>query len=323
MASNENELLEIIRQRCADGPGVVVGIGDDAAVVTTRPGTELVCCTDTLVGGVHFPEATAARDIGYKSLAVNLSDLAAMGASPRWALLALTLPHGDPQWLNEFLDGLLELAEQFGVTVIGGDLSAGPLVINVQCLGDVADNRVLRRGTGKAGDMIAVSGSLGRASYALQRLQAGQSCNESLSEALNRPIPRLLLGQALALAQLATSAIDISDGLLLDLERMLATTGLGADIRLVDLPVDDELAQLSPEDAWTMCLAGGDEYELLFSLPAARQNELERLAQAQGIRLTVIGAISSLPGIRCQRPDGSLFKPQDTGFQHFLDSEPA
>jgi len=319
MGSQEDQLLEIIRQRCADGAGVVVGIGDDAAVVTPSPGAALVCCTDTLVSGVHFPKQTSARDIGYKSLAVNLSDLAAMGASPRWALLALTMPHGDSQWLEEFLDGLQELAQEFGVTLIGGDLSAGPLVVSVQCLGELAGKSALRRGTGEAGDLIAVSGSLGRAAYALQCLKDGVTCDDALAKALNRPQPRVQLGQALT--GFASSAIDISDGLLLDLERLLAASGLGADIRLTNLPVDAVLEQLSDEKSWSFCLSGGDEYELLFSLPPARRGDLERLAQALGIRLTVIGDISSAPGIRCLRPDGGLYKPQAAGYQHFSDCE--
>jgi thiamine-monophosphate kinase len=302
---------------------VAVGIGDDAAVVDVPAGQQLVVAADTLVAGVHFPETATAEDIGHKALAVNLSDLAAMGARPAWATLALTLPAADAGWLEAFARGFFALAERTGVALIGGDTTRGPLTVTVQILGFVPRDAALLRAGARPGDRVYVSGSLGDAALALQ-LPPGASTASAdarlrLEARLHRPEPRLALGERLR--DLASAAIDISDGLLADLGHILAASGVGASLWVDRLPRSEAFRAVvaGPQaPAWyELPLAGGDDYELCFSVAPGRAAALEALADELGIALAPIGDIEAEPGLRCRHDDGREYQPARRGYEHF------
>jgi len=294
--------------------GVKLGIGDDAAVLEIPTGQHLVAATDTLNTGVHFPRDTSAFDIGYKCLAVNLSDMAAMGAIPRWVLLSLSLPEVDSTWIESFMAGFNSLAQAHAVTLVGGDTTHGPLSISVTALGLVEQGRQLTRSGAIVGDLIVVSGTLGGAARALEMLQSGQQPVAD-RHLLDRPNPRVLLGRALV--GHANTCIDISDGLLADLGHVLESSGRGARIYVDKLPQADNLSGLEEEVKWTYQLSGGDDYELLFTLPAVQRAALENWVAELDIDLSIIGEIEANEGIRCIRPDGSTYNPQKSGFEHF------
>ncbi|MCF6264423.1 MAG: thiamine-phosphate kinase [Xanthomonadales bacterium] len=318
-ADNESDLIALIaanelQQRETDS--VILGIGDDAAIIRVAENHDLVTCTDTLVVGVHFPLQTSAYDIGWKSLAVNISDLAAMAATPRFAQLALTLPNADTEWLKEFLAGWQALASQYNIGLIGGDTTRGPLSITVQAMGEIPRGQAaLRRGRAQIGDVLVVSGDLGGAALALQQLQAGETVDSGLALELNRPQPRVALGSALR--GLATSAIDLSDGLAIDLPRLMAGSGLGAKIHLQQLPLKPTLAALGKSQRYSLAVSGGDDYELLFSLPAELQSRLAEISSAANVSLTVIGEVQANPAVELLTTDGSLFTPNFTAYEHF------
>jgi len=304
-------------------PDVAVGIGDDAAVVDVLPGEQLVVAADTLVAAVHFPEATAPADIGHKALAVNLSDLAAMGARPAWATLALTLPAADEAWIAAFARGFFALAERTGVALIGGDTTRGPLTISVQILGLVPQGEALVRSGARPGDRIFVSGALGDAGLALRLLeQSGadaSGCDPALVARLDRPEPRLELGAALR--SLATAAIDLSDGLLADLGHILERSGVGATLWVDRLPRSAAFRE-TIKDAempgwYELPLAAGDDYELCFTVAAERADAVHRVAESLALPLTWIGEIESAPGLRCRHQDGRDFVPPSSGYEHF------
>jgi thiamine-monophosphate kinase len=318
MAESEFSLIARYFAQCtAPREDVVLGVGDDAALVTVPTGCELVVTTDTLVAGVHFPPDTPPQALGHKSLAVNLSDLAAMGADARWATLALTLPTADTAWLEGFAAGFAALAQHFGVQLIGGDTTRGPLSITVQALGSVPAGQALRRGGAGVGDRVFVSGPLGDAALALARGES--SPGDPLRLRLDRPEPRLALG--CALRGLASSAIDLSDGLLADLGHIIAASGLGAELSLARVPRSEAFrrwAQGRPEDqVMELLLAGGDDYELCFTVPEARGAEAQALLERLGLAGGEVGRIQSGPGLHCLRADGSRFEPQRLGFDHF------
>lgn len=294
-----------------------VGIGDDAAVLTVDPGRQLVITTDTLVSGVHFPVETPPADIGYKALAVNLSDLAAMGADPRWFFLAITLGKADVQWLDEFAAGMASLASSSGIEIAGGDTTSGPLSITITALGMVEPGAALLRSTGRAGDLVVVSGTPGMASWALWKLRTGETVDDQSLRALSRPQPRLDLGRALR--GKATACIDVSDGLAADLEHITTASQVGAEIWLDRLPRPEAMRSLQPEARWNLQLGGGDDYELCFSIPPGMERELPALAIAGGVDLTVIGRLTSACGLRFLKPDGSGFRPTRSGYNHFPD----
>ncbi|MEX0900623.1 MAG: thiamine-phosphate kinase [Gammaproteobacteria bacterium] len=299
---SEVDLIEILRTHAgAVRTDVVLGIGDDAAVVQPRAGHDLVLCTDTLVAGVHFPTDTPAEAIGHKALAVNLSDLAAMGAEPTWALLCLTLPEPDADWVRSFASGLGALAERFGVQLIGGDTTRGPLSITVQLAGEVPTGGALRRGTAKAGDALFVSGPIGDAALALTILQRGDLVPAALRERLDRPEPCIELG--LSLRGIATAAIDVSDGLLTDLARLLHGTGFGATVDVESLP--RSAAFVAGGGVAGMQLYGGDDYELLFAAPADA---------GFGVR---IGTVEATPGIVCVDRAGRPLVIDGKGYDAF------
>lgn len=301
---------------------VLLGIGDDAALLDVPPGKRLAVSVDTLVAGVHFFPSVSPESLGHKSLAVNLSDLAAMGAEPAWATLALTLPEVDERWLKAFATGFGTLATQYGVQLIGGDTTRGPLSITVQVQGLVPAGLALRRDGARTGDQIYVTGCLGDAALFLKALKtdsAGGGGNESLRQRLERPQPRIEAG--LALRGLATSAIDISDGLLADLGHILDASGVGATIELAEIPLSDQARALQAATVdWAPILTGGDDYELCFTAPQSKRAEIERISGTLGLHMTRIGVVEREAGLRAQLPDGSLWRSPKAGFNHFAPS---
>ena len=303
----EFELIRHFFSEKSRGPGVREGVGDDAAILAPSPDHELVMSLDTLVAGVHFPEDMRAFDIGWRALAVNLSDLAAMGAEPRWCLLGLSLPAVDEPWLKAFCEGFYTLADRAGITLVGGDLVRAPLSITLQVTGEVPRGQALRRAGARAGERICIGGVPGEAAAGLVCWQAGRH-DGRLAERLARPEPQLALGKQLR--GQASACIDISDGLLADLGHLLHASGeLGADIELNAIPISDAL--LDWEDAGhrqRAQLAGGDDYLLLFTLPSP-------VPVPDGS--SVIGTVSNRPGIRVLDAQGVELDIEVTGYQHF------
>lgn len=308
---NEFDLIAAIRARTDDAPGVVLGIGDDAAVLQPGDGMQIVATADNLVAGRHFdeegPHAASPAEIGHLALAVNLSDLAAMGARPRWSLLTLTLPDADREWLDGFLDGYLALAAAHGCWLVGGNLARGPLDIAVTALGEVPHGRFATRVGAEPGDRLVVTGTLGDAAAALE-LEAG--AGSPLRERLLKPSPRVAAG--IELAEHARAMIDISDGLLADLGHLVA--GTGAEIRAGALPISDALAAatVEPERRFRLQCGGGD-YELLAALPAGSAVP----ATIGGTPLTEIGRFDDTGFVRCVDDDGNELATGKTGWDHF------
>jgi len=275
---------------------------------------------DTLVAGVHFLPEVAPEALGHKALAVSLSDLAAMGAEPAWATLALTLPatlpSASPGWIAAFCRGLDALARQHRLAVVGGDTTSGPLAISIQVHGFVPAGQAVRRRGARPGDLVCVSGTLGDAGLALRSILAGHGVSDDLRARLERPTPRVAAG--LALRGQASAMIDCSDGLAADLGHILEASGVGADIALADLPLSPPVvAAVAAGADWSLPLAAGDDYELCFTLPAAARTALPGLAQAAGCPLTVIGTIREGNDLRCRLPDGTDFHLGRTGYDHF------
>jgi thiamine-monophosphate kinase len=303
---------------------VVLGVGDDSALVKVDPDQELAIAVDTLVAGVHFPLDTQAFDIGYKSLAVNLSDMAAMGAQPAWATLALTLPETEAAWLEGFAQGFFSLADANDVQLIGGDTTTGPMTVTVQIHGLVAQGKALRRSGARPGDLIFVTGTLGDAGLALRRLQAGGMATETdnnLLKRLNRPTPRVEIGRRLI--AIATSAIDISDGLLADLSHILERSQCGAGVLLHEIPLSSDYLSLMRDSAecFTLAATAGDDYELCFTAPEEKLMELEAIAQALHCPIHCIGRIDAEPGLRCYDNEGQEVPMEQLGYQHFSEGE--
>ena len=294
-----------------DAADISLGIGDDCALLRPPVGHELAVTTDTLVAGRHFPLDTAAADIGWKSLAVNLSDLAAMGAAPRWFLLALTLPDADASWLEGFSTGLAELAAEAGIALVGGDTTRGPLSVTITAIGSLPPGAALRRSGAQAGDAVCVTGTLGDAALALRGLRENDDL--MLRSRLDRPTPRLSAG--LALREIAHAAIDLSDGLAGDLKHVLDASGVGADIDTASLPMSASFARLAGDDArLALQAAGGDDYELCVCIAPDRVDE----ARAKlDLPLTVIGRITAEPGLRWLDAAGKRIEPNLQGYRHF------
>lgn len=291
----------------------VLGGGDDGALIQPSPGHELVISTDMLVAGTHFYADTDPEDLGWKTLAVNVSDMAAMGAQPRWAVLALSLPGVEENWIAAFAKGFHECADAFGVDLIGGDTTRGPLNFCVTIFGELPAGQAIRRSGGKPGDDVWVSGAPGRAGLGLAILQGKVEFNEprrsECLKALTRPQPRVALG--LALRGLATAALDVSDGMLADLGHILEESKCGAELAFNNLP--------PPGIQRDMCLGGGDDYELLFTTPVARRAEVEALSQQLGLRLTRIGSLvaGETGALSVTGPQGETIAPARRGFDHF------
>ncbi len=291
----------------------VLGLGDDAALIRPTPGCEVVVATDMLVAGTHYLPQTDAEAIGWKALAVNVSDMAAMGAEPRWALLAAALPAADEAWIAAFAQGFFACAEEFGIDVIGGDTTRGPQNFCVTILGEVPAGQALRRTGARPGDEVWISGAPGRAALGLAhrqgRIALAEPQRSACLEALDRPQPRVALG--LALRSLATAAIDVSDGLLADLGHVLAASGVAATLTLAVSP--------TPTFEDLCYLAGGDDYELLFTAPAQRREEVLALAKTLALPLTRIGRIEAGPAGRLEvfTPEGAPVAVKRRGYDHF------
>ena len=314
---SEFALIDLLRARCAHTRGdVALGIGDDAALLDVPAGQQLAACTDTLVAGVHFPHEAAPADIGWKALAVNLSDLAAMGAQPAWALLALTLPQADARFVEGFADGFAELANQHDVALVGGDTTQGPLSVTVTALGSVSAGRALTRSGARAGDAVFVTGTLGDAAGALRLLQQGAQAPDALHARMARPQPRIAAG--IALRGIATACIDVSDGLLADLRHVCAAGRVGAELDTDALPLSAELvASFDPATCLELALAGGDDYELCFTAPAAREQEIVAGLDAAGCGATRIGRIVAAAGVRVLDARGRALAMPRAGWEHF------
>ncbi len=291
---------------------VILGIGDDAAITAPPLDHHLVTTTDTLVSGVHFPIETDPYDIGWKSLAVNLSDLAAMGATPAWLTLALTLPEVDEVWLENFSLGFFTLATEHQAQLIGGDLTRGPLTITIQAQGFIPTGKTIQRNTAKSGDLIYVTHTLGDASAALAMLQkkinVPHEYQKNILTKLNRPIPQIKIGEQLQ--SIASSAIDISDGLAADLGHILEKSTAGAEINVDSLPLSEALQHLDKKDALRFALSGGDDYELCFTVPDNKKH----LVPAECI---CIGKITNTNRLDLRHSDGTTYNLPVTGYQHF------
>ncbi|MGE4366407.1 thiamine-phosphate kinase [Thermomonas sp.] len=311
MSEGEFDLIARIRRRIAVRDDVALGIGDDCALLAPPPGMQLAVTMDTLNAGVHFPADTAPADIGWKALAVNLSDLAAMGAQPAWCTLALSLPQADAAWLEAFCDGFFALAQQHGIALVGGDTTRGPLSIGIAAHGFVEPGMALRRDGARAGDEVWVSGTLGDAAGALAQWQAGAAIAPPLRARLDRPTPRVALGRALR--GIASACIDVSDGLLADLAHITRASGVGADIEADALPASDALRETFAIDAMRRLQAtGGDDYELCFTAPASRREAVQALAARLRLPLARIGRIVAGNGVHC-----AGLGPVVPGYQHF------
>jgi thiamine-monophosphate kinase len=281
-------------------------------------GQELVLTTDVLVEGVHFLPDSAPRSIGHRALAVNLSDIAAMGAAPAWALLSLTLPEPDELWLGDFAAGFHALARLHGVALVGGNLSRGPRSVTVQLAGLVPRGDALRRTTAHVGDLVCVSGTVGDAGAGVAlrqgRLAAGAAEADWLCRRFEYPTPRVELGQRLR--GIASACIDVSDGLLGDLQRLAAASGCGADVEIGQLPVSAALRAAAGADAWRRSLAGGEDYELCFAVPPARLPTLRALGAELAVACTPCAILRAEPGIALHR-DGGVIQFSHSPFDHF------
>lgn len=316
--------FDLIRRYLTDVGGarddVLLDVGDDCALVQVPAEYELAMSIDTLVSGVHFLADCDPERLGHKSVAVGLSDLAAMGALPAWATLALTLPDADADWLAAFARGFGALASEQDVRLVGGDLTRGPLTISVQVHGFVPRGHALRRAGARPGDLVCVSGALGDAGLALRHLLNDEPVDRYLRDRLELPTPRVALGELLR--GVATSAIDLSDGLVSDLGHILAASGCGARIELDRLPLADQVAGAVTASSvrggdWALPLASGDDYELCFTIAPEHAAELAVLSAAAGCPLTPIGEIDRQPGLRFMLANGRPWDLGRTGYDHF------
>ncbi len=327
---NEFELIQAYFSTLASkgaGRGVELGIGDDCAILNPPANSQLVVSTDTLIAGVHFPESTSAFDIGFKSLAVNLSDLAAMGAYPLWFTLCITLPDRDTQWIEGFCNGMAKLVQQTGIQLVGGDTTKGPLSISVHVTGDVPIGKALTRHGASVGDDVYVSGVIGHGAAGLNMALSGfdapddkrfDRCFLDALQRFNQPQPRLGLG--LALRGIATSCIDISDGLLADLEHVLCASKAGASLKLELVPLSDAVMKSdlfgdkSEREKRLLACNAGDDYELCFTVPESKRESVEALAVEQSVILTRIGKVVEGASIV---EEGGCVELVSLGYQHF------
>lgn len=315
---SEFQLINQYFKRRGSHDGVAIGIGDDAAVLNIPQGEVLVATTDTLIAGRHFPHHTHPFAIGHKAVAVNLSDLAAMGAKPRWLLLAVTLPKADEFFIKEFANGLFNLANQHKVALVGGDTTKGSeLSITITALGTLPIGQAIKRDGAQVGDGVYVSGTIGDAGLGLKvALQQLQGFNLSAVEQefcrarLDFPQPRIALG--LALRGLASACLDISDGLAQDLGHILQASHVGAELQLERLPLSESLNALPPHQALALALTSGDDYELCFTMPDANLIKLSNAA----VPVTRIGTICAELGLVCTH-QGQVQTLDIQGYQHF------
>lgn len=293
-------------------PDIPLAVGDDAAVLQSQGDQAWAWSIDTLVEGVHFAPGCDPASLGHKALAVNLSDLAAMGAQPVAALLALTLPEADDTWCAAFADGFGALARRHGVALVGGDTTRGPLSVSVSVLGGVPEGQALRRDTARPGDLVAVTGPLGDAALALQ---LGERAPAALAQALHRPEPQIAVG--LALRGHAHAAIDVSDGLMADLGHLCRASGVGAWVRVDCLPQSIAFAAAAPTDATALQAAGGDDYVLCASIAPERFDEAQAALQVIGATLHVVGRIVAGQDVVLCAADGTPVLLPRAGYTHF------
>jgi thiamine-monophosphate kinase len=318
---SEFDLIERYFRGCgARRADVRIGVGDDAAVLECPAGAELVAAVDSLVAGVHFPQGSPPASIGHRALAVNLSDLAAMGARPAWALLALTLPAADESWLSEFAAGLAALARAHEVALVGGDTTSGPLCVTVTALGHVPRLTALLRTGGSAGDPLFVSGTPGDAAAGLAieqgKLAAADETAAYLRERFLYPTPRVALGERLR--GYASACIDVSDGLLGDAAKLARASGCGVELEHEQLPVSQALLRaVGPDRARELALSGGDDYELLFSVRPAQAGRLLAELPPERWGYTRIGTLRETPGAQVLR-GGAVMSFSHSGYDHFI-----
>ena len=299
-----------------------LGVGDDAALIQISAGHQLAVSVDMSVAGTHFLESCPAYFVGWKSLAVNISDMAAMGATPKWATLAIALPKIDEGWLAEFSRGFFACADEFGVSLIGGDTTRGPLNISVQIMGEVPTGKALHRDKAKAGDEIWVSGTLGEAALGLAQLQnklpentLSDTEKQSCINALQAPQPRVALG--LALQAIAHSAIDISDGLLADLGHVLERSNLGANLYWERIPHVNVSNGIDITQLHRLSLAGGDDYELCFTAPASQHDAILAIGKNLNLKLSAIGETMQANGLYVYDKNHQAIELKSAGYEHF------
>ncbi len=317
---DEFELIRRYFDRQGAPHGVLVGIGDDGAVLEPSPGRALVAVVDTLVEGVHWPAALPPADVGFRAVAVNVSDVAAMGGWPRWMTLALTLAEADERWLGQFTAGLFQAAEQFGTVLVGGDVTRGAqTVLSVQVTGEVDPKHVLTRAGASPGDGLYVTGTTGDAAAGLRLLGARSRESEADREYLVARFarPRVSLDFAVSIARIASAAIDVSDGLYADAAKLLAASGAGGVIDTSALPVSGALARLYPDtERLPLLLSGGDDYELCFTADPANEAEILEAGKRHDVRVTRIGRVNDGDRLAVFR-DGTELEHSDPGYRHF------
>ncbi len=298
---------------------VIVASGDDCAVLTPPANKQLIMTIDALLVDRHFLRDTPANDIGYKAVAMSLSDIAAMGGTPAWLLATLTIEERDEAWLALFAEGVFTIADAHNVSLVGGDLTRGPLAITTQLTGFVEQGAALCRDGARVGDKIYVTGTLGDAGLALADQLGQMSLSEEVSAIVKprllRPTPRVQAG--LVLSRLASACIDISDGLAQDLNHILNGSGVGAHIDLSCLPLSTALQTIDRKTSWELALSAGDDYELCFTISPAREVELLARQDELGVRVSCIGEIVAKSGIDYHIPDGIDFTLSQAGYQHF------
>lgn len=320
---SEFELIDRYFNRPSRANGSVqLGIGDDCALLLPPIGELLAVSTDMLVEGLHFFAGANPHDLGHKALAVNLSDLAAMGAQPLAFTLALALPSADPSWLQPFSEGLFHLADAYGIELIGGDTTRGPLTISITVMGSVTKTDAINRSGAQAGDELWVSGTLGDARLALEALQGHRALSPELlstaSDRLHCPTPRVTLG--LALRGIASAAIDVSDGLYGDLNHLLSQSSLAATICADDLPLGEALASQPRDIHYAMALNGGDDYELCFSAPAGQYQAVLAAGKRSDTNVTCIGKLDKGSGIQVHDRKGAVVSISNQSFDHFTEN---
>ena len=304
----------------AAGNDTLLGVGDDCALLAPPTGEVLAVTTDTLLAGVHFPLDSPPRLIAQRALAVNLSDMAAMGATPRWFQLALTMPVANKDWLAEFSAGLNTMACQFNCALVGGDTTRGPLTISITLMGTVPSGQALKRSGAKPGDTIFVTGSLGDGAVALAVLEGRLSTSTGDAAYLKERFwqPQARIAQGLAIRNFASSAIDISDGLIADLGHIAEASQVGAVVDVDKLPLSEALCRTAdPDRRLNWALSGGDDYELCFTVPADKVAQCQRLIDDGGLTATRIGQIIDGQGVRCVDKQGAPFEITGSGYQHF------
>tara|TARA_B110000483_G_scaffold241383_1_gene324226 strand:- start:2107 stop:3081 length:975 start_codon:yes stop_codon:yes gene_type:complete len=321
---NEFSIIRKYFSSLGKSKGVYLGVGDDCAVLNIPSGKQLVTTVDTLVENVHFPKNSSPGDIAQRSLRVSLSDIAAMGADPHWFTLALTLPKADESWLHQFSQSLHSDALKFGCALVGGDTTSGSLSVTIQVFGTVLKDKAIKRSGAQEEDSIYVTGSLGEAAAAISFFENPpdpansklMDLHERLATRFFRPEPRIKEG--LLLQNIATAAIDVSDGLIADLGHIVKSSGLGANIEFERIPYSTRLMDIADKNSiqdWV--LSGGDDYELCFTVPKKHLNHLEAMIRSGKLEAYFIGNVSKNPGVRCYDVHGKLLETVKTGYQHF------